>query len=389
MGVEKAVNIEDLRRMARRRLPKLAWDFLENGAEDEIGMARNIAALARHCLLPRYLVDVTGRSQKTELFGRTYASPFGFGATGTAGLFRRGAEQMLAATARDVDLPYVMSGAANASIEDIARIAPDRTWYQIYAALDHEITHDQIARARDAGFPGLVVTVDVPTRAKREKNIRNGFNQSQRMKPLLLLEALTHPGWIAEFVINGGRPTLGTWERYTGTEGRPDDAVALFTKLVPAADQTWEDLRAYRGMWPGQLIVKGILHPEDARLAVDAGADGIIVSNHGGRQLDRAPAAIDMLPAVVEAVGGRASVMFDSGVRRGADILVALCLGADFTFIGRAGLYGVAAGGLEGARRACDILAGEIDLALGQIGCPDVADLGPQWLWREGPVSRP
>jgi len=384
MGVEKAVNIEDLRRMARRRMPKLAWDFLENGAEDEAGMARNIEALRRHCLLPRYLVDVTRRNQETDLFGQRFASPFGFGATGTIGLFRRHSERYLAEAALEADIPYVMSGAANASIEEIAKIAPDRTWYQIYATLDREIIHDQIARARDAGFTGLVVTVDVPVRSKREKNIRNGFSQRQRMRPLLFLEALTHPAWIAEYLRNGGPPTMASWMKYAGQNGRLDDAVDLFVKNCPATNQTWQDLRIYRDLWPRSLIVKGVLHPDDARMAADLGADGVIVSNHGGRQLDRAPAAIEMLPAVVEAAGERTCVMFDSGIRRGADIVVALCLGAKFAFLGRAGLYGVAAGGLAGARRAYRIISEEIDLTLGQIGCTDIADLGPQWLWREG-----
>ncbi|NND50109.1 MAG: alpha-hydroxy-acid oxidizing protein, partial [Rhizobiales bacterium] len=261
--------------------------------------------------------------------------------------------------------------------------APDRTWYQIYATIDREIVHDQIIRARDAGFAALVVTVDVPMRTKREKNIRNGFSQAQRMRPLLFLEALTHPAWIAEYLLNGGPPTMGSWMKYTGENGKLQDAVDLFTVNVPATDQTWEDLAIYRDMWPRKLIVKGVLHPEDAIKAAEHGAEGVIVSNHGGRQLDRAPAAIEMLPAVVEAAGDRTTVMFDSGIRRGADIIVALCLGAKFCFLGRAGLYGASAGGLAGAQRAYDIIAEEISLTLGQMGCPDIADLGPDWLWRE------
>jgi (S)-mandelate dehydrogenase len=382
MNVNRAVNINDLREMARRRMPKIAFDFLENGAEDEIGMSRNIKELREFCLLPRYLVDVTNCKQKTELFGKTYASPFGFGATGTAGLFRRGAESFLSTTARDVNIPYVMSGAANASIEDIAKIAPDHTWYQIYATLDREIVLDQIARARDAGFQGLVVTVDVPQRTKREKNIRNGFSQRQSMKPHLFLEALTHPAWIIDYFKNGGAPSLGSWVKYAGKDGRIKDPVDLFIANVPATNQTWEDLRIYRDMWPGKVIVKGILHPEDAIRSVAEGADGIIVSNHGGRQLDRAPAAIEMLPQIVTAVGDKTTVMFDSGIRRGADVIIALCIGAKFTFIGRAGLYGTSAGGLAGTRRAYDILSEEISLTLGQIGCTDVTNLGPDWLWK-------
>jgi (S)-mandelate dehydrogenase len=383
MNIKKAVNINDLKELTKKRLPKIAYDFLENGAEDELCYNRNLTSFADYKLLPRYLVDITKRTQETKLFDKVYSSPFGFAPTGTAGLFKRGAEEMLASISKKRNIPYIMSGAANASIEDIARVSSDNTWYQIYATLDREIAYDQIRRAKISGFEALVITVDVPIRTKRERNIRNGFSNSQRMKPSIFLEALTHPGWIFEYLRNGGPPTMGSWVKYVKDSPTLDKTVKIFTKNVPATNQIWEDIKKYRDLWPRKLIIKGILHPKDALKALEYGVDGIILSNHGGRQLDRAPTPIDVLPEISKLVGRKIEVMIDGGVRRGSDIIIAQCLGAKFVFIGRAGLYGAAAGGLEGIEKACQILSEEIDQNLGQIGCPDISDLGEKWLFNK------
>jgi (S)-mandelate dehydrogenase len=382
MRTDKAVNIEDLRRMAKRHLPRICFDFIEGGLEDEQGVARNETAFARHRLMPRYLVDVSKRDLSTNLFGQKFALPFGIAPTGMAGLFRRGADLMLAEAARNADMPFIMSGASTASIEAAAKVAPQHAWYQLYGARDMKVSEDMIRRARDAGLSTLVHTVDVPIGGKRERNIRNGFTRPYKLKPSIALEALRHPAWIADYLRHGGMPMLENWKPYA-PPGASTNEVADFLGSQTPSTQTWRELEAYRKLWPRKLVVKGVLHLDDARRAADMGVDGIMVSNHGGRQLDRAPSPLDVLLQINQAVGSRIAVMFDSGIRRGSDIVIARCLGARFVFTGRATLYGCAAGGRAGAKRAIDILKDEIDRVLAQIGCPSFDQLGPDWLMSE------
>jgi L-lactate dehydrogenase (cytochrome)/(S)-mandelate dehydrogenase len=389
MRVDQAVNIEDLHRMAKRRLPKIAFDFIEGGLEDEHGLERNTSAFQKHQLLPRYLVDVSKRDQTKTIFGQTFSSPFGISPTGGAGLFRDRADLMLAEAARDTNIPYIMSGASNDSIEAAAGIAGRNHWYQLYAARRPEINADLIRRAADAGSDALVLTVDTPVSSKRERNIRNGFAnirgglfQAFSLKPSILAEALTHPGWIVEYLKRGGgTPMLQNWQPYAPTGASAEEVYKFTSSVRPFTAQTWRDLEAYRKLFPRALVAKGIMDPRDALRALDVGCDGVLVSNHGGRQLDQAPGSLDVLPAIKAAVGDKMTILLDSGVRRGADILIALCLGADFCFFGRPTLYGAAAGGLAGVKKAIDIFQGEIDLVMGQIGCPSLDQLGPDFLW--------
>jgi len=391
MKFDQAINIEDLHRIAKRKLPKVIFDYIEGGVDDERGLARNEAAFHKHRLLPRYLVDVSKRDQSTTVFGRTYASPFGISPTGGVGLYRREGEVMLAQAAAAANIPYIMSGGSNASMEEAARIAPNNVWFQLYAAKDGNVTDALIGRARDAGLGALVLTVDVPVHPKRERNFRNGFvrvrsgriMESLKLKPSILLEAITHPAWVIEYIRLGGAPTLGNWAPHAGNGASTADVIAFGRGQTPAAAQTWRDLERYRRLFPRALVVKGILNPADAVRATEIGVDGIIVSNHGGRQLDQAPASLEALPAIKAAVGDRVTVMLDSGVRRGADILIAFCLGAKFVFFGRPTLYGAVAGGLPGVNKVIDIFRGEIDLAMGQIGCPSLSELGTDFLWRD------
>ena len=392
MRIDNAVNIEDLHRMAKRRLPKVAFDFIEGGLEDERGLERNTAAFHKHHLLPRYLVDVSTRDQSQTIFGRKFNSPFGISPTGGAGLFRRGADLMLAEAAADANIPYIMSGSSNDSLEAAIRVAPHNAWYQLYAAKDMAVTDDIVRRVADAGQEALVLTVDVPVHSKRERNTRNGFanirgaswmKAAMSLKPAILAEAMTHPGWIIEYIRHGGTPPVENWAPYAGPNPTAEDTVKFNRAQVPAHAQTWKDLERYRRLFPRNLVVKGIMHPADAVRAAELGCEGVIVSNHGARQLDQAPASLDVLPAIKAAVGDKMTVMLDSGVRRGADILIALCLGADFVFFGRPTLYGAVAGGLPGVKKAIDIFRGEIDLVMGQIGCPSLGELGPDFLWTE------
>ncbi|HVB15250.1 MAG TPA: alpha-hydroxy acid oxidase [Stellaceae bacterium] len=391
MGLNNVVNIEDLHRLAKRRLPKIAFDYIEGGIEDERGLERNTSAFHKHRLLPRYLVDVSVRDQSKTLFGQKFSSPFGISPTGGTSLFRNHADLMLAEAARDANIPYIMSGGSSETIEAASRIAPKNHWYQLYAARKPEINADMIKRAADAGLGALVLTVDTPVGGKRERNIRNGFSnirgglfQALSLKPSILLEAMTHPGWIVEYLKRGGgTPMLGNWQPYAPPGADAEEVYKFASSVRPFNAQTWRDLEAYRKLFPRALVIKGVMNPADAVRAVEVGCDGILVSNHGGRQLDQAPASLDVLPAIKAAVGDKAAVVLDGGVRRGADILIALCLGADFVFMGRPTLYGASAGGLPGVKKAVEIFRGEIDLVMGQIGCPSLSELGPDFLWTE------
>jgi (S)-mandelate dehydrogenase len=379
VNVNRAINIDDLRKMAKRRLPRIIYDFIEGGVEDELGIARNETAFDHERLVPHYLVDVSKRDQTVDLFDRKYASPFGVSATGLAALFRPGADLMLADAAARANIPFMMSGLSTASIEDAAKVAPSHSWYQLYVARDRTITLDIIRRVREAGFSTLVLTVDVPVQTKRERNLRNGFGLPPRLTTSTVLDALRHPGWISGYLRNG-MPRFDNWTPYARANSTTAQINAFAAGQAPAASVTWADLEEYRRIWPRHLVVKGIMHRDDAIRAASIGVDGIIVSNHGGRQLDQAPSPLEVLPAINEAVGDKVTLMVDGGIRRGADIVIALCYGARFVMVGRATLYGAVAGGVAGVQKAIGILREEVDLVMAQIGAPTVADLNDSFL---------
>lgn len=378
--IDSAINIDDLKRIARRRLPKIMFDFIEGGVEDEVGLTTNARAFRDLKLVPRYYVDTSKREQTAKILGLSFASPFGIAPTGMAGAFRKDAELFLAQAANDANIPYLMSGASNASMEQGVKLAPKNLWYQIYGARDRGFQLDLVKRAIDCGLTTIAVTCDVPVSSNRERNRRNGFVRPLKMTLPTILEAMLHPAWVINYYRDGGLPMLGNWAKYAQVGSTPDQVADLFAKQTPDASQSWKDLEAIRNAWPGKLLVKGIMHPEDARLATGLGVDGLIVSNHGARQLDNMPSSLEMLPMIRNAVGPDTALLLDSGVRRGSDIVAALCMGADFVLTGRATLYGATAGGLPGVRKAVSILQREIDLVLGQIGAPNLEALGPHYL---------
>jgi L-lactate dehydrogenase (cytochrome)/(S)-mandelate dehydrogenase len=380
MRLDEVLNIEDLHRQAARRVPRVAFDYYEGGVEDEHGLLRNEQAFRRHRLLPRFLVDVSRVDQSAPLFGRTYASPFGIGPTALAGVLRYGADLMLAQAAAAADIPYVMSNLSNTTLEAAAAAAPRHAWFQLYGAKDRKISEDLLRRADAAGINGVVFTVDVPVVSRRERELRNGFGRP-RMPLRAYVEALRHPGWLAEY-LRHGVPLIENWVPYAPKGASAREVVGYAQTQFPVPDHSWRDVENFRRLWPRPLLLKGILHPDDAVRAAELGVDGVIVSNHGARQLDSAPTALDMLPAIRAAVGDRLTLIVDGGVRRGADILIALALGAQFVFVGRATAYGAAAFGLPGARRAIEILRQEVEINLKQIGCTSLSQLGPHSLLR-------
>lgn len=375
--MRKSITIEDLRKQAQCRLPRILFDWIDGGAGDEASMRDNEATLAEIRFLPRYMIDVSHRSQAKALFGRRYDSAFGISPTGYAGLFRPRADSILADAARRANVPFILSGTSVDSLEKVTEIAPDHTWYQLYGATDAAITRDMIKRAETAGCAALVVTIDIPVAAKRERDLRHGFGIPLRMTPRMVLDGILHPAWSLRYLLEGGMPVMENWRPYAPSSANAMQ-VAEYANTHSYCVQTWDHLRLFRELWPRTLIVKGVSHPEDAEMAMALGADGIIASNHGGRQGDRLTAIPPMLGRLRKTVGQDFPLMMDGGVRRGTDIMAALCLGADFVFGGRATLFGAIASGAEGADRALAILREELDMLMGQIGCLtlDDPDLG-------------
>ena len=377
-AVERAVNIEDLRRLALRRLPAFVGDYLEGGAGDGGGIRRNVDAFRQYRLVPRALADDTPVDTGVDLFGRRYASLFGISAVGIAGIYRRHADQLLAEAARDANIPFILSGASHASIETICRIAPDHTWYQLYGAHTPEVTDDMLARARDGGIKVLVYTVDYPLAPRSEVSARTGVSMatgpSLRTFPRLFLDALTHPFWTADYLRGGGLPKLESWAPYAPA-GSNAKAVAAYYVERWANAQSWRDLDRIRASWKGPLVVKGLVHADDVVRAAQAGADAVTVSNHGGNKLDCMQGALESLVQVKAGIGRDARLFFDGGIRRGSDLIVAKALGAEFCFTGRATIYGVAAGGLPGARRAIEILQSDLTYTMAMIDCRSVPDI--------------
>ncbi len=366
--------VADLRRKARLRVPRFAFDFVDGGANSELGVQRNMDALAAVELLPRFCMDMSVVSTETELFGRKYAAPFGIAPMGSPGLMWPSADQLLAREAQRARIPFVLSTPANAAIEDIAAIAPDVFWFQLYrfAGNDYATTFDLVRRAAEAGAHVLVPTVDSAGRSKRPRDIRNGISVPFVINAQAAYQVATSPAWAMAMLKHGPLFTKNLLP-YVGPNPT-SDSTSLYMRNEGGGSHTWDELARLRERWPRAFVVKGILHPRDAERAVALGADGIIVSNHGGRHFDAAPATIDILPAIVSAVGSRATVIIDSGIRSGLDIVRALALGAKAAFAGRPYLYGLAALGDAGAPYVIDMFLEELRTEFKHVGVQNVAD---------------
>jgi L-lactate dehydrogenase (cytochrome)/(S)-mandelate dehydrogenase len=380
MRLNDAINFDDIRLLARKRLPRIAFDFIDGGVDGELALERNRAGFDRYKLLPRYLIDVEKRSQAVKLFGYEYASPFGISPMGIAGFFRPGADLMLARAAAQSGIPYIMSSASCDSIEAAMTEAPKTTWFQIYGTRDPRITLDLVRRAKELGVRVLLLTIDTPVMGKRERNVRNGFRRPMKMTPSVIMQGLSKPGWTYRYLTGGGIPMMENWRPYAAAGANANAVADLYGTQTPAPAQTWSIFEQVRKAWDGPLIVKGVMHPADALKCADLGASGIMVSNHGGRQLDSAPGAIDMLPAIADAVGSRVELLIDSGFRRGSDVGKALCLGAKAGFFGRPAMFGVAVAGETGASAVINIMRQELSLLMGQLGWTDVGKAGPDSL---------
>jgi L-lactate dehydrogenase (cytochrome)/(S)-mandelate dehydrogenase len=377
--LEPAYNIWDLREQAKRRLPKAVWEFIERGTEDDILIAHNNEMLRRIKFDPRTLRDVTTRDLSIELFGKQRASPLIVAPTGVADLACFRGESCIAAAAAAAGVPFSLATSSTTSMDTIAEITRSGAgfWQQMYLWERRDLSWQVVDRAARLGAEALIVTVDTPIWPNREFNKRNGMANPIRANRLLAQSFLRKPGWMARvlgrYLLNGGLPKFANYPAEVANGGRVTNSPSV----------SWQDVAELKKRFPGKLLLKGMLNRADIIAAADNGVDGVIVSNHGGRTFDASPASIEVLAEIIDAVGDRMTVIFDSGVRRGSDVLKAMAIGAHAVMIGRATLYGAAAGERAGAARAIAILEEEIGTAMAMVGVTSLGELDRSYLRRD------
>jgi len=363
--------VEDLAKRARKRIPHLAWEYLESGTGDEDLTRKNREALQSITFLPRFCKGHLQPTIETTLWGKKYAAPFGIAPVGLTGLMWPKTEQFLAETAHRYQIPYTLSTVATDTPEVIGPMAGSMGWFQLYPPREDSFRKSLLQRAKDSGFHTLVVTADVPMPSRRERIKRAGLRMPPRLTPSMIWQGITHPTWTIATLQNG-LPRLKTVEKYTTHTNMKFVSNMVGNRL--GGTLSWEYCQILREEWAGPLLLKGILHPEDAIRASEIGFDGIVVSNHGGRQFDGAVPAIEALPTIVQAVGGKTKILFDSGVRTGLDIMRALQIGANFVLLGRAFIYGVAALGRYGGDHVVEILMDDLKNNMVQFGLENILD---------------
>lgn len=365
-------SIADLAVKGKKRLPHVAWQYLETGTGSGNAVLRNREALDRITLLPHFMKGELKADTTTQLFGKTYQAPFGVAPVGLSGLMWPNSEFYLARMAKNYGIPYCLSTVATQTPEDVGKKVGDMGWFQLYPPLDRSTMRKLLQRARDSNFETLMVTVDIPALSRREEARKAGLTIPPKTTPRIIWQAMTHPAW-ALATLKAGSPHLKTIAPYS--DKKDSKSVAEFARLTFRVNMDWEYVKAVRDTWHGPIILKGLLHPDDVAQALSIGIEGIGVSNHGGRQFDGAPAAIDALPAIVEEVKGRAAIIFDSGINSGLDVIRALAFGADFVLLGRAYMYGVAALGKYGAEHATEILMDDLKNNMAQLGVNTIDEI--------------
>jgi L-lactate dehydrogenase (cytochrome) len=371
----RVVNIEDLRPLARKRLPRVVFDYIDGGAEGEVTLKENCRAFEDLTFRPRQAVAVPQCDLATRVLGLDLALPVLLAPVGYSRLMHPGGEVVAARAAGAAGTAYILSTVSGHRMEDVKAASRGPVWYQLYLVGGREAAEDGIRRARSAGFSALAVTIDTAVIGMRERDSRNGLKEllgaSLLAKIPFVPQVLARPGWLARFLSDGGLSDLPN----VVIPGKGPIPVIDVQSALMRSVVTWEDLRWIREVWAGPIVIKGVLTGDEARRAVDEGAAGVIVSNHGGRQLDGVPASIKALPEVVAAVKGRAEVLMDGGIRRGGDVVKAICLGARAVLVGRAYAYGLAAAGEAGVSRALEILRADLERTLKLLGCASVAEL--------------
>ncbi len=383
------LNIADLREASRKRLPRGVFEFFERGSEDEVSLSENRAAFRRIKLRNKVLVDVSTRHTRMELFGKPMAMPLAVAPTGAAGLTCYEGELEVARAAARFGVPFTLATPSLTSIERIATVEEGRNWFQLYMWRERDLSHALVKRAQDAGFEALILTVDTAVSPIREYNKRNGFSSPFHFNPRIVMDVALHPRWLIEVMLpylrTVGMPRPVHFPQ--GSQGRAAGAVGSSARTMQGDNLTWDDLARLREMWKGPLMIKGVHLPEDAAKAVSMGVDAIVLSNHGGRNLDSAVSPIEILPEIVAEVGGKTEIIIDSGVRRGSDVLKALALGAKAVLTGRCALYGASVAGAAGVEHALTLLRKELETSMGFTGCRTVAEIGPRAVWM-GPEAQ-
>jgi isopentenyl diphosphate isomerase/L-lactate dehydrogenase-like FMN-dependent dehydrogenase len=368
------VNIADLRRLAQRRLPRMVFDYIDGGADAEITLRENSRVYDDVLFRPQCAVALDACALQTRVLGHDLALPFLLAPVGSSRMFWPRGEAVASRVAGKAGTVYILSTLSGTRLEEVRAASAGPCWYQVYLVGGREIAMRAIARAKAAGYSALVVTIDTPVAGLRERDLRNGAKELISRRPLAMLphlgQMLSRPRWLVDFFRDGGLMNFPNIELAGGPMGYADVGAALESSVV-----CWNDLRWIRDAWNGPIVIKGVHTGDDARRAVDAGASAIVVSNHGGRQLDSVAPTLRVLPEVVSAVNGRIEVLLDGGIRRGSDIVKALCLGARAVLIGRAYAYGLGAAGENGVARAIEILRADVVRTLKLLGCPSVADL--------------
>ena len=374
------LEIDDLKKMAKRRVPKMFFDYADSGAWTEGTYRANEEDFHKIKLRQRVLVDMSNRSLETTMIGEKVSMPVALAPTGLTGMQHPDGEMLAAQAAEEFGVPFTLSTMSICSIEDVASVTKRPFWFQLYVMRDRDFVANLIDRARDAGCSALVLTADLQILGQRHKDLRNGLSTPPKFTPKHVWQVATRPQWAFSM--------LGTKRRtFRNIAGHAKDATDLSSLAKWTHDQfdpqlSWKDVAWIKERWGGKLIIKGILDAEDAKMAAKTGADAIIVSNHGGRQLDGAPSSISVLPEIVDAVGDKIEVHLDGGIRSGQDVLKALCLGAKGTYIGRPFLYGLGAGGKAGVKLALEIIRNELDITLALCGKRTIADAGPDLLYK-------
>jgi L-lactate dehydrogenase (cytochrome) len=386
-ALRRYLSLDDFEATARRRLPKFLYGYIAGAAETDAALRDNRRAFDEYGFVPRVLNDVSGREQTTKLFGRTYSSPFGIPPMGSAALCAYRGDIVLTRAAAAMSVPMILSASSLITLEDVQRENPS-AWYQAYLAGDAARIEPLVDRVAAAGYDTFVVTADVPVAPNRENNIRNGFQVPLAITPRVAWDTLTHPEWLlgtwARTVVNHGMPHF---ENMDAVRGPPALSKNLMRNIGKRDQLAWKHVELIRRRWKGKLVVKGLISPADARIARESGVDGVIVSNHGGRQLDCTVSSLRTLPEISGQADGM-TVMLDGGIRRGTDVLKALALGAHFVFIGRPLLFAAVAAGEAGVRRALTLLRDEIDRDMALLGIRSIGEVSSDLVRRIAPEPR-
>jgi isopentenyl diphosphate isomerase/L-lactate dehydrogenase-like FMN-dependent dehydrogenase len=380
VSAPRVVNINDLRRLAEQRLPRVLFDYLDGGADAETTLGENTRAFEEVIFRPRNALYIPERDTRTSVLGSNLSMPLLLAPCGFSHMFYPHGEPTAARAAGKAGIGYVLTTMSGHRLEDVAGASSGPLWYQLYLAGGQDAGKAAIERAQKAGFSALVITIDTGTFGMRERDVRNGagalLGKYSLEKILFAPQLLVHPGWLAGFLLSGGVRRLHN----IVVPGRGTLPLSEARSSLAKSVVTWDDLKWIRKQWPGPIVVKGVMIAEDAKRAVEEGAAGVIVSNHGGRQLDGVAAALRALPEIVAAVGGRMEVLVDGGIRRGSDIAKALCLGARAVLVGRAYMYGLGAAGEAGVARAISILRADLERTLALLGCKSIAELNRSYV---------